>query len=274
VRAALLALLLLNLAYFGYTRLASDTGELAASAEAGAPVPRLVLVGAGGPTPPACSTVGPFVAQAAAQRAAAWLLSGHHGSRLHSADAPGASSYWVAIITKTMQDATKTGLRLRAAGVQDLVIMPPEAGATNAIVSLGIYSDRERADHRVTDLRRYAVTPTVIEQPHTVTTWWLDVQTAAGESMPDVNAIAKAGGEAGSLRASACALTPAPASTPTAIPPGPPPSVAPATTPPAAPPVASVAPGDSQSPPAAPSAPPATPATTPATAAPKPAPRK
>ena len=89
--------------------------------------------------------------------------------------------------------------------------MPPEAGGTDAIVSLGIYSERERAEHRVTDLRRYAVLPAIIEQPHTVTTWWLDVQIAASEKSPDVNAIAQAAGEAGSLRMVSCPVTPAPA---------------------------------------------------------------
>ena len=228
MRALLLTLLFLNLAYFGYTRLAGEANEPAGATESGPPVPRLALVGEGAPAPARCSTVGPFTTQVGAQRAATWLTGAHLGTRLHAADAPGPASYWVAVTTKTLQDATKIGLRLRAAGVADLVIMPPEAGGTDAIVSLGIYSERERAEHRVTDLRRYAVLPAIIEQPHTVTTWWLDVQIAASEKSPDVNAIAQAAGEAGSLRMVSCPVTPAPAAatgavsptaTPTATPP-------------------------------------------------------
>ena len=215
MRALLLTLLFINLAYFGYTRLGGDAGEAKEPADVGPPVPRLTLVGEGEQTPARCSTVGPFTTQAAAQRAAAWLLGSRYGSRLRSADAPGASSYWVAITTKTLQDATKIGLRLRAAGVTDLVIMPPEAGATDAIVSLGIYSERDHAEKRITDLRRYAVAPKVIEQPHTVTTWWLDVDIATGEAGPDVAGIAKSSGESGSLRTAACAAAAPTAAAPT-----------------------------------------------------------
>ena len=223
MRALLLALLFLNLAYLGYSRLGGDAGEAGAPADAGPPVPRLTLVGEGAPNPAHCSTVGPFTTQAGAQRAAAWLLGAHYGSRLRSADAPGPSSYWVAITTKTTQDATKIGIRLRAAGVTDLVIMPPEAGGTDAIVSLGIYTERDRAEKRVTDLRRYAVVPKVIEQPHSLTTWWLDVEIATGEASPEVAGIAKASGESGSLRTAACAAAPtavqtAPAAAPAAAP--------------------------------------------------------
>jgi hypothetical protein len=216
MRALLLVLLLANLTIFAYTRLNGDANApVPGDADSTTPVPRLALVGEGAPSAARCATIGPFSTQAGAQRGAAWLLGAHHGSRLHSADAPGPSSYWVAIKTKTLQDATRIGLRLRAAGVTDLVITPPEAGGTEAIVSLGIFSDRDRADRRVLDLRRYAVTPVIIEQPHLVTTWWLDVQTASGESTPDVGALGKAAGEAGSLRAAACpaAATPAPTTT-------------------------------------------------------------
>lgn len=209
MRALLLTLLFLNLAYFGYSRLGGDAGEAKEPADGGAPVPRLTLVGEGAPSAAHCSTVGPFTTQAVAQRAAAWLLSSRYSSRLRSADAPGPSSYWVAITTKTLQDATKIGLRLRAAGVTDLVIMPPESGATDAIVSLGIYSERDHAEKRIADLRRYAVTPKVIEQPHTITTWWLDVDIATGEASPEVAGIAKVAGESGSLHTSECAAAPA-----------------------------------------------------------------
>ena len=236
MKALLLTLLFLNLAYFGYTRLGGDAAESKEPADAGPAVPRLTLVGEGAPSPARCSTVGPFTTQAAAERAAAWLLGSRNGSRLRSADAPGPSSYWVAVTTKTLQDATKIGLRLRAAGVTDLVIMPPESGATDASVSLGIYSERDRAEKRIADLRRYAVAPKVIEQPHSITTWWLDVEIATGAASPEAAAIAKAAGESGSLRTAACAATPA------APAPVVPEATAPAPTAPGAAPTAATAP--------------------------------
>jgi hypothetical protein len=220
VRAAFLVLLLLNLALLAYARLGGEASDAAGGADAGLPVAPLRRA-ADGNAGPRCATLGPFATQAGAQRGAAALLSGRHGSRLHAADAPGAPSYWVVIPTKTMQDATKIGMRLRAAGVSDLVIMPPETNGTDAVVSLGIYSERERADRRVQDLKRYAVTPSIVDQPHTVTTWWLDVELTAGESTPDISALARSSGESGSLRAAACAqpATPAPAAAAAPAPP-------------------------------------------------------
>lgn len=216
MRALLLALLLLNLAYFGYTRLADTGADQAAAPEVSAPVPRLNLVGENVPLPPRCATIGPFSAQATAERAAAWLTAAHYGSHLRSADSPGAPSYWVTITTKTLQEATKIGLRLKAAGVTDVVTMPPEAGATDAAVSLGIYSERDRADKRLNDLRRYAVTPRIVEQPHSVTTWWLDVDVGTGAPLPDLPAVAKAGGDLNTLRLTDCAVAAAATATPAA----------------------------------------------------------
>jgi hypothetical protein len=229
VRALFLVLLLLNLAFFAYMRL-GEPGDGTGGADAGPPIPPLRRAG-DGKGGPRCVTLGPFTTQTGAQRAAAALLSSHHGSKLHAADAPGASSYWVVVATKTMQDATRIGMRLRAGGVTDLVIMPPEANGTDAVVSLGVFSERERADRRVQDLKRYAVAPSIIEQPHSVTTWWLDVELAAGEPTPDIAALAKTAGESGSVRGAAC---PAPAPPAAGAPPAAPAPAAPAAAKPAA----------------------------------------
>jgi len=207
VRVAFLVLLLLNIAFLAYTRIAGESGE-PAGAEAGPSIAALKLAGEGR-SGPRCATLGPFLSQAGVQRAAASPLAAAYRPRVHSADAPGPSSYWVVISTKTLQDANKIGMRLRAAGVADLVIMPPEVNSTESFVSLGIYSDRERADRRVQDLKRYAVSPKIVEQPHTVTTWWMDLELGAGVATPDTALLAKASGESTSLRASTCAAPPA-----------------------------------------------------------------
>jgi len=210
VRVVFLILLALNLTVLAYTRLGSESGESAGGGDSGPPIPALKRAGEG-KGGPRCATLGPFLTQVGVQRAAAALVASHHGSRQHSAEAPGPSSYWVLISTKTLQDATKIGLRLRAAGVTDLVIMPPDVGATTAVVSLGIFSERDHAERRVQELKKYAVTPTITEQPHQVTTWWLDVDLAAGEATPDLALLAKTSGETGSIRAATCAAPPAPA---------------------------------------------------------------
>jgi hypothetical protein len=216
VRSLFLGLLLANLVLFAYLRFAGDQDEASGGADSGPPIARLLRLGEPGSAGPRCTTIGPFGSQAGALRAAASLLAARHGSRQRSSDAAGPASYWVMIQTKTLQDATKIGLRLRAAGVTDLVITPPDAGATDAVVSLGVFSERDRAERRVQDLRRYAVTPVIVEQPHTVTSWWLDVDLAATDPTPNVATLARVAGESGALRAAACSAPAAapPAATP------------------------------------------------------------
>jgi hypothetical protein len=218
MRTLLLVLLFLNLVFFAYTRLVGEAGDAPAAADEGPAVPRLLLVGEGGRAQPRCDSVGPFTDQAAAERAAAWLLAGQHVSRLRSTEAPGPTNYWVAITTKTLQDAAKIALRLRAAGVTDVEIMPPETGATQGTVSLGIYSERARAQRRIEGLARFAVKPVIVEQPRTVTSWWLDLDRRPREAALDPGVVAKAAEEPGTLTVVACPVSapaPGPASGPT-----------------------------------------------------------
>jgi hypothetical protein len=241
VRSWFLALLLANLVLFAYLRLAGDQDETGGT-NAQPPVARLLRAGEKASVGPRCATIGPFGSQAGAQRAAASLLTARHGSRQRLSAAPGPSSYWVMIGTKTLQDATKISLRLKAAGVTDLAVTPPDAGATDAVISLGLFSDRDHAQRRVEDLRKYAVSPAIVEQPHTVSAWWLDVDLAATDPTPDLTALARVAGEAGTLRASACAAPAAAA--PTANGQAPPAtSDAPAPNPPASVPAAAKLPG-------------------------------
>jgi hypothetical protein len=129
-------------------------------------------------------------------------------------------------------------MRLRAAGVADVEVLPPAAGATRAVVSLGIYGDRANAERRVEELRRYAVNAQVLEQPRADTAWWIDVDVAPGASPVDVGALERALAGAGALVGETCpAVAPA---TPAADAPG---AAAPASAP-AAPDAAPVAPGD------------------------------
>ena len=204
MRTLFLVLLFLNLVLFAYVHFVGRPGDSAGAVDEGAAVPRLALVGETHLAEPRCQSVGPFPDQAAAERAAAWLLTGQHVARQRTVEAPGPTDYWVAIAAQTMRAATNIAQRLRAAGVTDLKIMPPEPGATQATVSLGIYSDRTHAERRVTELGRYAVNPVIVEQPHAVAAWWLDLDLRPGEAAPDPAAVAKAAGDLSGLTVLAC----------------------------------------------------------------------
>jgi hypothetical protein len=215
VKRLLLALLFLNVAFFGYARFAAEQAPAPGSAEPSAPIPRLALLSElKAPSGPSCLSLGPFGEHAITEQAAGWLRNAHHISRERSVEADGPTTYWVALTTKTLQQAAGISMRLKAAGVSDVEVTPPGTNQTEATVSLGIYSERERAERRVTDLRRLGVNPSIVEQKHKLTQWWLDVPQRPGDPPLDPGALHKA------LPAAAGAgFVPCPAAAPTGSPP-------------------------------------------------------
>ena len=126
---------------------------------------------------------------ALAEQVGTWLRNAHHVSRERSAEAAGPATFWVTLTTKTLQQAARISMRLKAAGVADVEVTPPGANQTDATVSFGAYSDRERADRRVTELRRLAVAAVVVEQQHKLTQWWLDIPQRPGDPPLDAGAL-------------------------------------------------------------------------------------
>ena len=193
MRRVLLALLFLNIAFFGYARFAAEQAPTTGAAEPAPPIARLALLSeVKAPPGPGCISVGPFAERTVAEQASGWLRGAHHLSRERSAEIDGPATYWVALITKTLQEATRVSMRLKAAGVSDVEVTPPGPNQTDATVSLGVYSERERAERRVSDLRALGVNAPITEQRHKVTQWWLDVPQRAGDPPLDSGALHKA----------------------------------------------------------------------------------
>jgi hypothetical protein len=212
MKRALLVLLLLNVVFFGYARIAGESGPAPGAAEPAAPVARLALLSElSTPAGPRCLSVGPFAEHAVAEQAGGWLRRMHHFSRERSAEVDGPATYWVVVTTPTLQQAARIQMRLKAAGVNDIEVTPPGTNQTEAMVSLGLYSDRERADRRQSDLRRFGVNPTIVEQQHKLTQWWLDVALRPGDPPLDAGALAKGVSGAAGVSAAPCPTPGAPA---------------------------------------------------------------
>jgi hypothetical protein len=224
-------LLLLNVAFYGWTRLA-DHASPPAAPEGGA-VRRLELFSErGGAARARCTSVGPFAEQTLAERAFGQLRGADREPSLRRVDAEGAAGFRVVLSAPSLERASSTAMRLRAAGVGDLEIVPPEAGGTQALVVLGTYSDRERAQRRAEDLRRYAIAPTVAEVTRSATSWWVDVlETTPAASLEPAALVRAVGSPPG------VALVPCPAAGAQGTAPA---GVAAATTPPQAPAAAPV----------------------------------
>ncbi|MFO0449121.1 MAG: hypothetical protein ACK52I_10770 [Pseudomonadota bacterium] len=197
MKALVLALLFANLAFLAYVHFVGLPAREAAVPPPGPPIPRLQLaaevpaLGAG-----RCLSIGPFGAEADAQRALLWLRSSRLEPRLRSARREDGTAYWVSLETPTLQQATRVATRLRTAGVADVEVLPPAADAASAVVSLGLYSERERAERRLDELRAFAVAPTIAEQARAVVTWWIDVERPPGGRALDVKALVAAVPEA------------------------------------------------------------------------------
>jgi hypothetical protein len=194
LRALLLVLLFANLAFLAWTQLIGEPARRVVPPDPGPSIPRLQLASERGGAGPAarCTSIGPFADQAVAERAVLWLRGERRDPRLRTTRRDVGTGYWVMIDTPTMQQAARVSMRLRAAGVADVEVLPPAAEATRAVVSLGIYSDRANADRRVDELRRYAVNPQVVEQRRSESTWWIDVDVAAGAGPVDIGALERA----------------------------------------------------------------------------------
>ena len=139
--------------------------------------------------------------------------------RVRNTENDAGTAFWVSAATPTLQQAASTGTRLRAQGVTDVEILPPTPGGTESIVSLGIYTSREKAEQRVAALRKLQVVATITEQAHTVPVWWVDVDLASGSRPVDVAAMQANLGGSDALALESCpAILPpaAAAGTPTA----------------------------------------------------------
>jgi hypothetical protein len=194
VRALVLVLLFANLALLAWTQLIGEPARRPVPPDPGPSIPRLQLASEAGVarTAARCTAIGPFADQAVAERAVLWLRGERREPRLRTTRRDAGTGYWVMIDTQTMQQAARVSMRLRAAGVADVEVLPPAAEATRAVVSLGMYGDRANADRRADELRRYAVDPQVVEQPRSESTWWIDVDLAPGASPVDVGALERA----------------------------------------------------------------------------------
>lgn len=190
MKSLIAALLFANAAFFAYAHFIGEPARRAVAADTPAPIPRLKLASEAGDLPARrCVSVGPFTEQAVAERAVLYLRSDRREPRLRTTQMDAAATYAVRLETPTLQQAARIAIRLRAAGVADVDVVPPETGATRASLAFGTYTQRERADARVAELRPYGVNPAITEQARSTTNWWIDVDRHDGDKPIDVAAL-------------------------------------------------------------------------------------
>ena len=182
-----------------------------------------------------CLSVGPFEDAAAATRGASLLHEKGFAPRQRSAEGRVSKGYWVYIGgLKTDHEVQQVLLTLEQAHVDDARVMPD--GGDVHQVSVGLFSDRERADHRAQAVQKLGLQPEVGERKVPGAVVWMDIDVPSGAAAPspqDLATAAQDGGGTGTAAAAAAfqvvpCPTGVPATTPAAQPLPPAPDIAPA----------------------------------------------
>lgn len=193
VRAAFFALLCVNLVYFAWAHWI-DAPRPAPVNDAVAHLPRLKMAdelpAAERPAPQTsrktafnvatvCLSVGPFAELANSERAAALLKARGFDPRQRLEPGPMSVSYWVFVAgLATQADADRALVTLERNGIKDALVMPDTE--TGRRLSLGLYSERPRAERRAEAVRQSGLKPEISERKMPGTNYWLDVAPPAG----------------------------------------------------------------------------------------------
>jgi hypothetical protein len=176
VRAVLLILLLVNLAFFAWAQwLAPREPALPVSAKVDAP--RLQLASESSPAPASgdrCVTVGPFASSELAARARATLVDSGYPSVPREVQARTIEGYWVFLEAPSTPAAERRLFeRLRRGGIDDAQAMG-EGEARR--ISLGIFTDEARAIAQSERVSKLQLLPQIEAREKSGTAIWLDLQ--------------------------------------------------------------------------------------------------
>ena len=196
MRAAVLALLLANVLFFGWAEWIDVPASVPDSiaglprlklAREAAPAPhsgatdRDAALETPAPPPPQCVSIGPFDDAIAANKAAAMLRAKNFAPEQRIAQAAALRRFWVYLgDVKSGAQLARILERLERKGVDNAEAMPAEQGVRR--ISLGLFSNRARAQLRAGALRAMGFAPKVTERTLPGTVFWLDVVLESGAS--------------------------------------------------------------------------------------------
>ena len=184
MRAALLLLLLVNLAFFAWAQwLAPAEARLPVSPKVDAPRLQLVNearpVAAGNGT---CVTVGPFATNELAARARQTLSDSGYSSVPREVEISVFQDYWVYLESPPTESGERRLLdRLRKGGIADAAAIG-EAGSARRI-SLGVFTEETRAASQSEKVARLGLLPQIEAREKPGTAIWLDL-TLKSDSPP------------------------------------------------------------------------------------------
>lgn len=181
MRAVILVLLLVNLAFFAWAQwLAPKEAALPASPKVDAPQLQLAnesrpATASGSAEGDRCVTVGPFPTNELAVRARATLTDSGYSSVPREESTRSVEGYWVFLEAPSTDAAEKRLLdRLRRGGIPDALGVATEDGGRR--ISLGVFSEEARAFAQSEKVARLQLLPQIEAREKDGTAIWLDLE--------------------------------------------------------------------------------------------------
>jgi hypothetical protein len=121
-----------------------------------------------------CSSVGPFADLGQASQAQATLRSMGFEPRQRVEQGELWTGYWVSVRDLATRDAAEDALKtLNANGITDVYLMPGSDPPN--VLSLGVFSDYQRAQRRAEEVRAIGLTPQISDRKRAGSVFWIDV---------------------------------------------------------------------------------------------------
>jgi hypothetical protein len=121
-----------------------------------------------------CTSVGPFADLPQASTAQAALRNAGFEPRQRMEQGEIWAGYWVSIQGLASRDAADAALKtLTANGISDVYVMPGSDPPN--VLSLGVFSDYQRAQRRLDEVRAIGLTPRIDDRKRAGSVYWIDV---------------------------------------------------------------------------------------------------
>lgn len=166
----------------------------------------------GSDSPPSCTSVGPFGDLASAARAAGLLTQRGFQLRQRAEEGETIEGYWVFVGgLKSDEQVAEIVDRLAKSGLTDAHVMKSSPG--NLRVSVGMFSNRGRAERRATVVKNMGLPAEIGERKFPGTVYWVDVlssRASGAQKLPPDYTFSEIGG--GKIAMQACPALADPAS--------------------------------------------------------------
>lgn len=209
LRLLLIVLVVANLLYFGWSHFAPGEAPVLtavaasdASARKGAPA-----------GPPPCATLGPFHDELMAELAEKELTKAGWRSQRRALNEEINDGWWVYVVNPNTAAQLRTVEAIRRSGLRDAFAMPDDPEFR---VSVGLFSDEQRAEDRAARVQRLRLDAVVRERRKQQPVIWFDLPGVARETLSD-GRLASTGLPLEVLRLEACPQ-PAPVEAPPVAP--------------------------------------------------------